>query len=107
MKSNLLIKRFAMPSFIALLALTIGCQKEQAPMETHVPKEEQPPSTQELIQNMSSKLNMKAFTEEEKITRLLQEMAKSQQGKLKGLEHRFKTESSTLRKLKKINKLKC
>lgn len=104
MKSNLLIKRFAVPSFIALLVLTIGCQKEPTPMETHVPKEEQPPSTQELIKQMSSALNMKAYTVEEKLTRLLQELATKHQGQLKGLEHRLKTKSSTLRKLKKIHK---
>ena len=59
MKSKLLTKRFAITSFIALLVLTVACQKEQAPMETHVPKEEQSPSTEELIQKLSSTLKAK------------------------------------------------
>jgi len=90
------------PLFLSII-FGWGCQNEKPVMQTHVPKKDQPQDTQAQIKTKASSLNMKAFTEEEKVTRLLQEMAKNHQAQLKGLEHRLKTKSSTLRKLKKVH----
>ena len=47
-------------------------------------------------------LNIKASDAEGVVTALLQELAAQHKAKLRGLSHRLKTQSSTIRKLKKI-----
>ena len=92
-------------SMIALI-LCIGCQAEEPKMRAHFEdtvKTQADETSEEQIQKIASALNLKAYSAEEKVTRLLQEMAKEQRAALRGLEHRLKTKSSTLRKLKKMH----
>ena len=85
-----------------LITFFIACQKDQA---IHAPIISQDDSADNdtQIKALASALNLKAYTEEEKVTRRLQDLAKTHQAKLQGLEHRLKTKSSTLRKLKKMH----
>ena len=84
------------------IVLSLACQKEEvvhAPIINHSDS-----ATDEAqIKKLASALNLKAYTEEEKVTRRLQDLTKAYQAKLQGLEHRLKTKSSTLRKLKKMH----
>ena len=83
------------------IVLSLACQKEEAETLQSLIKV--------ILRQMKPKLrnwlalNLKAYTEEEKVTRRLQDLTKAYQAKLQGLEHRLKTKSSTLRKLKKMH----
>ena len=50
----------------------------------------------------ATRLNIKASDAEGVVTALLQDLAAQHKAKLRGLSHRLKTQSSTIRKLKKI-----
>ena len=84
------------------ITLFVACQKEKA---IHAPiiNQEDPVSVETEIKTLASAFNLQAYSEEEKVTRRLQDLAKTHQAKLQGLEHRLKTKSSTLRKLKKMH----
>lgn len=83
---------------------TSACSKNESQTETHIVPKSSDTQAQDEIKKIASALNVKAFDEETKVTTLLKEVADSHQASLQGLEHRLKTKSSTLRKLKKLHK---
>ena len=94
------LNRLLMVTFC--ITLSVACQKDKA---IHAPiiNQEDSASDEAEIKTLASALNLQAYSEEEKVTRRLQDLAKIHQAKLQGLEHRLKTKSSTLRKLKKMH----
>lgn len=103
---RLRVVREAYLGTLITLCLSVSCQKEQDMSDAHLEQNvqiEATESSEEQIQEIASALNLQAYSAEEKVTRLLQEIASQQKAKLQGLEHRLKTKSSTLRKLKKMH----
>jgi len=90
--------------------LVSACQNSSSTSETTSDKQDnQATSTSQVsIDNQllaaATSLNITATDAEGPITALLQDLAVQSQAQLRGLTHRLKTKSSTLRKLKKIYK---
>ncbi len=85
------------------IGLNVACQKDEATPQTAVIDQSQQNKDEAHIKALASALNLKAYSEEEKVTHRLQNLATTHQAKLQGLEHRLKTKSSTLRKLSKLH----
>ena len=102
MRRSMAKKTYIILILMITTLLAVGCKRDQEDSLT----QDRPAvieSSESSLQKVASALNLKAFTEEEKLTRLLQRLAKDNSAQLRGLEHRLKTKSSTLRKLKKMH----
>ena len=73
--------------------LNIACQPQSSA-----------PSTVLDIDTRADQLIIKAWEHESTVTKLLQDLSQKFHAQLRGLEHRLKTRSSTIRKLKKVSK---
>ena len=89
-----LFRIFSVPCIIWLGLSLYACQGS----ETHTHKTNQPMQAEQ----RADQLIIKAWEHESTITQVLQDLSQQFHAQLRGLEHRLKTRSSTIRKLKKI-----
>jgi hypothetical protein len=87
------VQSFTLVPLLAWCVLSIACQNQLTTQSTILD-----------VETRADQLIITAWGHESTVTKLLQDLSQKFHAQLRGLEHRLKTRSSTIRKLKKVAK---